>query len=49
MIIGLYGCFCKLGVPFVDVLIMRVLLFGVHIGAPAFWNLPCRAQGHGLT
>ena len=28
------------GIPFMGVLIIRVLLFGVYIGAPDLWKLP---------
>ena len=35
-----YGCFYKVGVLFVGVLIARALLFGVYIRAPGFWKLP---------
>ena len=34
------ACFCQLGVRFVGVLVIRALLFGVYIKAPAFWKLP---------
>ena len=36
----LFGCFHKLGVLFVGVLIARALLFGVYSRAPDFWKLP---------
>ena len=35
------GCFYKLRVLFVGVLIMRAVLFGLYIGAPDFWKLLC--------
>ena len=38
---GSCGCFYKSKVFFVDVLPVRGLLFGVYIGAPDFWKLPC--------
>ena len=31
----------KIGVLFVDVLTIRVLVFGVYVKAPAFWKLSC--------
>ena len=34
-----FGCFYKLGVPFVGVLVIRALLFGIYAGAPSFWKL----------
>ena len=37
-----YGCFCKIGAPFVGVLRIRALLLGVCIRAPEFWKLPSR-------
>ena len=41
----LHGSFYKLGVLFAAVLIMRALLFWVHIRAPDYWKLPhVRAQ-----
>ena len=36
----IYSCVCKAGVLFVGVLVVRALLFGLHIEAPDFWNLP---------
>ena len=36
----LYGCFCKLGVLLIGVLIIRALLVEVYIKAPDFWKLP---------
>ena len=35
-----YGCFCRLRVLAVGVLIIRDLLFGVYLRAPEFWKLP---------
>ena len=35
-----YGCFYKLGVPFVGVLITKALLFGVYVRAPDFLETP---------
>ena len=43
------GCFCKLGVLFVDVLIRRSLLLGVFFRAPVFWKLPFSAWQHWNT
>ena len=35
-----YGCFHKSGLPLGGVLVIRALLFGVHIRSPDFWKLP---------
>ena len=34
--VNVLGCFCKFGVLFVGVLIIRALLFGVYIGTLIF-------------
>ena len=34
----MYGSFYELGVPFVHILRIKALLFGVYIGAPAVGN-----------
>ena len=34
----LHGCFCKIGVLFVDVLLLRALVFGVYVRAPQFFG-----------
>ena len=40
----LCGCFCKLDVLFVGVLMIRTLLFGVSIRALDFWKPSCPRQ-----
>ena len=42
---SLYGCFQKLSVLVVGVLITRALLFGVFIRAPNFGKLPYETTG----
>ena len=37
---GLLGCFYKLGVLSIGVLVIRALLFRVYIGGPEFGKLP---------
>ena len=36
------GCFRKLRVHFLGVLILRFLLFGVYVGAPDCCKFPCK-------
>ena len=33
-----YGGFPKLGVPFYGIPIIRIIVFGVYIGVPLFWE-----------
>ena len=37
---ALHGCFCKLGVQFVDIFVVRARLFGVDVRASDFQQLP---------
>ena len=35
-----FGSFCKMGVRFLGILMVKALFWGVYKGAPDFWKLP---------